>query len=90
MPLSRWDRKARLPNGAQREVVEELRAESVLTNEGEVSRVLHDKASHLNAEKVRKIQVALAKRMRPRVSVAEAFPDETVAVLPRETVRSTA
>ena len=73
MPLSRWDRKARLPKGAQGEVVKELRAEEVLTTEGEVSLVLHDKASHLNPEKVRKIQVALAKRMRPRVSVADAF-----------------
>lgn len=73
MALSRWDRKARLPKGAQNEVVKELRAVSVLTTEGEVSLVVHDKASHLNADKVRKIQVALAKRMRPRVSVAEAF-----------------
>lgn len=76
MPLSRWDRKARLPNGAQREIVGELRADGVLTNEGEVSLVLHDKASHLNPEKVRKIQVAIAKKLRPRVPVAEAFAIE--------------
>lgn len=79
MPLSRWDRKARLQKGAQQEVVKELRAEGVLTTEGEVSLVLHDKASHLNAEKVRRIQVALAKRMRPRVPVAEAFAEESAA-----------
>ena len=80
MALSRWDRKERLPLGAQKEIAEELRAEGVKTNDGEVSRVLHDKASHLNPEKVRKIQVAIAKRLRPRVSVAEAFPIEEPAV----------
>lgn len=75
MPLSRWDRKKRLPNGAQRQIVAELRAEGVLTNEGEVSLVNNDKASHLNPEKVRKIQVAIARRLRPRVPVSEAFPE---------------
>lgn len=75
MPLSRWDRKERLPKGAYKEIVGELRADGVLTHEGEVSLVLHDKASHLNPEKVRKIQVAIAKRLRPRVPVAEAFPE---------------
>lgn len=74
MPLSRWDRKARLPYGAQKEIATELRAEGMACNEGDVSLVLHDKASHLPAEKVKKIQAAIAKRLRPRVSVAEAFP----------------
>lgn len=76
MSLSRWDRKARLPNGAQGLIVRELRAEGVLATPSEVSLVLHDKASHLNPEKVRKIQVAIARKLRPRVSVAEAFAAE--------------
>lgn len=77
MPLSRWDRKARLPFGAQKEIAEELKAEGVKCDEADVSRVLHDKASHLNPDKVKKIQIAIAKRLRPRVPVAEAFPDNS-------------
>lgn len=84
MALSRWDRKARLPYGAQKEIADELRAEGVACNPGDVSLVLHDKAIHLNAEKVRKIQVAIAKRLRPRTSVAEAFGVEE-----RESVKET-
>jgi arginine repressor len=76
MALSRWDRKARLPFGAQKEIAEELQADGVKCDESDVSRVLHGKASHLNPEKVQKIQSAIAKRLRPRVSVAEAFPTE--------------
>lgn len=78
MALSRWDRKARLPNGAQKEIADELKAEGTKCDESDVSRVMHDKASHLNPEKVRKIQVAIAKRLRPRVPVAEAFDLESV------------
>lgn len=73
MALSRWERKERLPLGAQKEVAEELKAEGTSCDEADVSRVLHDKAAHLNPEKVRKIQVALAQRMRPRISVDDAF-----------------
>lgn len=73
MPLSRWERKERLPFGAQKEVAAELEAEGMKCDEADVSRVLHDKAQHLNPEKVQRIQAALAKRMRPRVSVADAF-----------------
>lgn len=76
MSLSRWERKARLPFGAQKEIAEELKAEGVKCDESDVSRVLHGKAAHLNPEKVQKIQVAIAKRLRPRVPVAEAFPEE--------------
>lgn len=79
MALSRWDRKARLPYGAQKEIALELRAEGVACNEGDVSLVLHDKASHLNPDKVKKIQVAIAKRLRPRVPVSEAFAEESAA-----------
>lgn len=73
MPLSRWDRKARLPYGAQKEIAAEIRAEGMACTEGDVSLVLHDKASHLPVEKVKKIQSAIAKRLRPRVPVSEAF-----------------
>lgn len=76
MALSRWERKARLPFGAQKEIAEELKADGLKCDESDVSRVLHGKAAHLNPEKVRKIQVAIAKRLRPRVSVEEAFPEE--------------
>jgi hypothetical protein len=82
MALSRWDRKARLPFGAQKEIAEELKAEGVKCDEADVSRVLHDKAQHLNPEKVQRIQVAIAKRLRPRVSVAEAFPPQPEAAVP--------
>ena len=58
------------------EIAEELQADGVKCDESDVSRVLHGKASHLNPGKVQKIQRAIAKRLRPRVSVAEAFPDE--------------
>jgi hypothetical protein len=77
MPLSRWDRKARLPFGAQKEIADELKAEGMKCDEADVSRVLHDKAQHLNPDKVQRIQVEIAKRLRPRVSVAEAFPQQS-------------
>ena len=73
MALSRWERKGRLQMGALKEIALELRADGALVHPSEVSLVLHDKCSHMNGDKVRRIQVALAKRMRPRVSVAEAF-----------------
>ncbi|MDP9203369.1 MAG: hypothetical protein M3P26_15765 [Gemmatimonadota bacterium] len=80
MALSRWERKERLPHGVQGEIAAELCAEGTKCDSSDVSRVLHDRASALNPEKVRKIQVAIAKRLRPRVSVAEAFGlEESVA-----------
>jgi hypothetical protein len=77
MPLSRWDRKARLPFGAQKEIADELKAEGMKCDEADVSRVLHDKAQHLNPDKVQRIQVEISKRLRPPVPVEEAFPPQT-------------
>ena len=80
MALTRWDRKERLRIGDVKLIAEELRAQGEKVSPPEVSLVLHDRCSHMNPEKVRKIQVAIAKRLRPRISVAEAFGlEETVA-----------
>lgn len=73
MALTRWERKGRLQTGDVKDVATELRAEDVKISAGEVSLILHDKCSHMSAEKVRRVQVALARKMRPRISVAEAF-----------------
>lgn len=73
MALSRWERKGRLQTGDVKEVADELRAADMKISAGEVSLILHDKCSHMKAEKVHRVRVALARKMRPRVSVAEAF-----------------
>jgi hypothetical protein len=73
MPLSRYERKERLPYGAQAEIAKEL-GEGF--SEAFVSRVQNDKTDGMDPEKVRRVQVAIAKRLRPRVPVAEAFPTE--------------
>lgn len=76
MPLTRFERKERLPYGAQAEIAKEL-------GEGFgpafVSRVMNDKVDGLDPEKVRRCRVAIARRMKPRVPVAEAFPQTAVA-----------
>jgi len=77
MALSRYERKERLPYGAQAEIAKEL-GEGF--SEAFVSRVMNDKTDGMDAEKVRRCRVAIAKRLRPRASVAEAFPtDEDLA-----------
>ncbi len=58
MPISRYERKERLPFGAQKEIAEKLDlAEST------VSLVVNDKVAALNAGTVRKVRVAVARRI---------------------------
>jgi len=67
MPLSRFERKERLPYGAQKEIAhEEGVAESL------VSRVMNDKTFHDDPKKVRRIRVRIARKI--GVPVDEAFP----------------
>lgn len=75
MPISRYERKERLPYGAQAEIAKAL-GEGF--SEAYVSRVQNDKTDGMDPEKVRRVQVAIALRLRPRTAVAEAFPSETV------------
>ena len=67
MSIARYARKERLRFGAQKEI-----ARALDVPEAYVSRVMNDKAQHLPAEKVRAIQVAIARRLGMRVD--EAFP----------------
>lgn len=71
MPLSRYERKERLPYGAQAEIAKDL-GEGF--SEAYISRVQNDKTDGMDPEKVRRVQVAIAVRLRPRTSVADAFP----------------
>ncbi len=69
MPISRYERKERLPFGAQKEIAVNLKiAEST------VSLVVNDKTATLHADTVRKIRVAVARKIGVRVD--EAFPPE--------------
>ena len=70
MALTRFERKERLPYGEQKEVAVEVGVSPAF-----VSRVNNDKTDGMDPEKVRLVQVAIAKRLRPRVPVAEAFPE---------------
>lgn len=74
MPLSRYERKERLPYGAQKEI-----AAACDVSESFVSRVNNDSVDGLDPEKVREVRVAIAQRLRPRISVAEAFPGSRAA-----------
>jgi transcriptional regulator with XRE-family HTH domain len=72
MTIARFARKERLPHGAQSRIAEKLGvADSV------VSRVMNDKAADLNPKTVRRIRVAIARKLRMRVD--EVFPDQTAA-----------
>jgi len=74
MPLTRYERKERLPYGQQKEIAAELGLSKAF-----VSRVLNDKTDGMSPEKVRRVRVEIAKRLRPRTAVADAFPEEAVA-----------
>ena len=74
MPLSRYERKERLPYGEQKKIAAELGLSSAF-----ISRVINDKTDGMSAERVRRVRVEIAKRLRPRTAVAEAFPEEAVA-----------
>jgi transcriptional regulator with XRE-family HTH domain len=67
MSIARFARKERLPHGAQSEIARKLGvADSV------VSRVMNDKAADLNPRTVRRIRVAIARKLNMRVD--EVFP----------------
>lgn len=74
MPLTRFERKERLPYGEQKAIAVEVGVSPAF-----VSRVMNDKVDGMDSERVRRCRVAIARRMRPRVPVAEAFPEEQVA-----------
>lgn len=76
MPITRYERKERLPYGAQKEIAIAL-GEGF--SEAYVSRVQNDITSGMDPEKVRRVQVAIALRLRPRTAVADAFPEAAVA-----------
>lgn len=67
MSLSRYERKEKLPWGAQKEIAEALEVDESL-----VSRVNSDKAYHDDPKKVRQVQVRIARKI--GVTVDEAFP----------------
>jgi hypothetical protein len=69
MPLTKFERKERLPYGEQQNIARE-----VGVSEAFVSRVQNDKTDGMDPEKVRQVQLAIAKRLQPRVPLAEAFP----------------
>lgn len=82
MPLSKYERKERLPYGEQSKIAAELtEREAVKYTEAFVSLVMNDKVEQLDPERVHKVRVEIARRLRPRASVAEAFPDPTPAAL---------
>lgn len=67
MSIARYARKERLPVGAQREIATKLDvAESV------VSRVMNDKGADLSPKTIRRVRVAIARRIGMRVD--EVFP----------------
>lgn len=74
MALTRYERKERLPYGEQKKIAAELGLSPAF-----VSRVLNDKTDGMDAERVRSVRVEIAKRLRPRTAVADAFPEEAVA-----------
>lgn len=69
MSIARFPRFERLEHGAQKEIAARMGVSPSF-----VSLVMHDKAAALNAEKVRKVRVAIARRL--RMPVAKAFPSE--------------
>ncbi len=66
MGLNIWQRKEKLPFGAQKEVAAEVGCDPAI-----VSLVVNDKAGNYDAKRVRRIQVRLARKMGVRVD--EAF-----------------
>lgn len=69
MNIARFARMERLPYGAQAEI-----ARKCGVSPSFVSLVMNDKAVALNQAKVRKVRVAIARRLRQ--PVLEVFPDQ--------------
>lgn len=70
MPLTVWQRKERLPFGAQKEVATEEGCDPAV-----VSMVVNDKAGNYDPKRVRRIQVRLARKMGCRVDEAFGPPE---------------
>jgi predicted XRE-type DNA-binding protein len=71
MSIARFARKERLPYGFQREIARKLDVQ-----ESQVSRVMNDEVHGISPLRVRRIRVAIARKLRMRVD--EVFPsDET-------------
>lgn len=74
MPLSKYERKERLPYGDQSEIAKELNL-----SEATVSLVMNEKADVLLPETISKVQEAIARRIRRDdggigLPVTEVFP----------------
>ena len=68
MNIARYARKERLPWGAQKEIAKRLGVTPSV-----VSRVMNDKGADLKPETIRKVKVAIARKL--RMAVDEVFPD---------------
>jgi hypothetical protein len=73
MPLSKWDRKQRLPFGAQQRIADDL-GEGY--DKAFVSLVMNDKAQARDQEKVKRVREAIAARI--GLPVEEVFPDPAI------------
>lgn len=69
MSIARYARKERLRHGDQKEIAAKLGI-----SEPVVSRVMNDKINQLSAETVRRVRVAIARKL--GLKVDEAFPQE--------------
>lgn len=74
MALSKYERKERLPYGAQSEIAKELEL-----SEATVSVIMNDKPNDYTPETIAKVQEAIAKRVRRDdggfgLPVSEVFP----------------
>ena len=69
MSIARYARKERLPHGAQHEIALKLGV-----GDWVVSRVMNDKTDSLGKETVRRVRVAIARKLRQPVT--EVFPDQ--------------
>lgn len=74
MPLTRFERKERFPYGEQTQIAVELGVSIAF-----VSRVMNDKVEGLDPDRVQEVRVEIAKRLRPKTAVADAFPEAAVA-----------
>ena len=70
--IARYARKERLPFGAQAEIARRLGVTPSV-----VSRVMNNKGADLAPQTIRKVKVAIARKLRMRVD--EVFPEQTAA-----------
>lgn len=81
MSFARYQRKERLPYGAQKQIARQLEARHRDRWEGGwesvISRVMNDDLEGISEDRIRIVRVAIAKRL--RMSVEAAFPAEQPA-----------